>query len=266
MKKTFITLLALAGVAVGADTLTVETATSSGYNADRDKYLTSVSEWGYFWNLQDKDGSTRPDGKVGNAYANGGVLTSITTEGNADYDLQFMEKSLRTVYVNEALYFNAVTLSDANLALAFTIDFGTAGSITTAQNINFGQKVTAFNFSATLTEEQIQTLANGGTVNRTLLAGNGNSGIWNFGDRAKDNKELTLVGLDSSYEYVGQISDASTLSEGQYGILWSDGDADSVSFVVKGITPSETPNIPEPATATLSLLALAGLCARRRRA
>lgn len=60
------------------------------------------------------------------------------------------------------------------------------------------------------------------------------------------------IGYD--YEFV-KVDSAEALKEGQYTYLVIGGD--KITFAARAI--------PEPATATLSLLALAGLAARRRR-
>ncbi len=56
---------------------------------------------------------------------------------------------------------------------------------------------------------------------------------------------------------MGVVADLSALDMNQVGIVWGNKDMLLVGKVVKGV--------PEPTTGTLSLLALAGLCIRRRK-
>lgn len=88
--------------------------------------------------------------------------------------------------------------------------------------------------------------------------------------------QLTSVKTDTDYilqgSIVGGASDVANL-----GTFWTDGGADDFTIktvtdmsAIEGDTPGfisyvKTKTIPEPTTATLSLLALAGLAARRRR-
>lgn len=75
-------------------------------------------------------------------------------------------------------------------------------------------------------------------------------------------------GIPSSL-YINTLSKNSAVSEIE--VYWSLLSADEIAAAMTnlagaGSTPSEpTPSVPEPTTATLSLLALAGLAARRRR-
>lgn len=139
-----------------------------------------------------------------------------------------------------------------------TMNFGTNGSLTTSSNVNFGQSLTQASFTAGVTQDQMAILATGGSVTRTLLTGTSNWGIWNLFDHGT--KSFVVEGLED-YEFVGMMKDASSLQAGQYALVYSDTNGtDTVSMVVVG-----QELVPEPATATLSMLALAGLLARRRR-
>lgn len=190
------------------------------------------------------------------------VVTALTTENDATYNLVFnpsQDSSVTTpsFKLNQAIYLYEVNVAGDTLPTSFTIDFGTAGSITTGSHLNFGQSVTSFTLSASLTEEQLSTLAAapGNVVTRTLMTGKGGNGIWNFIDRGT--KKITIDNLEG-YVYVGQVASAEVLKNGEFGFIYT-GDkasANSLQLVVKA---------PEPTTATLSLLALAGLAARRRR-
>lgn len=62
---------------------------------------------------------------------------------------------------------------------------------------------------------------------------------------------------DTEVMFKGVVADLSALDMNQVGIVWGEQDVKLVGKVVKGV--------PEPTTGTLSLLALAGLCIRRRK-
>lgn len=243
MKKTLIALMALAGAASAASELIY-------WGGNNGQDLLTIQN-GYTPYLS-TNGSNR---------APGSIVDTLKTVGDVTYDLTFASKkdsNVRTpsFALNDAIYLNSLTVGSLN-PTSFTINFGTAGSITTAQNINFGEAVTSFTLSASMTDEQLVDLEAGKVVTRTLMTGNANWGIWNFGD--KGTKTFIVDNLDG-YKYVGAVANADELQAGQFGYIYNDtGSIDSVDLVVKGLS------IPEPTTATLSLLALAGLAARRRR-
>ncbi len=81
-----------------------------------------------------------------------------------------------------------------------------------------------------------------------------------------------LIGLthQNGNGSVSKTYDTNTVDASQLFVLWTanhpDGNAGGGALVtVSNIALSYTPAVPEPATATLSLLALCGLAARRRR-
>lgn len=242
MKKSILALMALAGMASAATDLIYW----GGANGED---LLTIS------------GGYTPYLAQDSHRANGSVVTALTTENNADYNLVFNPSQDSNVAtpsfkLNQAIYLNQLNVAGDTLPTSFTIDFGTAGSITTSSNINFGQSVTSITLSASLTEAQLAALAAGEVVTRTLMTGKGNSGIWNFGD-SHISKTFIIDNLEG-YRYVGKVTSAEQLQFGQYGFIYNDTayGPDSIQLVVQA---------PEPTTATLSLLALAGLAARRRR-
>ena len=139
-----------------------------------------------------------------------------------------------------------------------SIDFGTSGKITATQNLNFETSVKTFEFTLTLTDGQLNELNNGSDVTREILLGQDNYGIWNFGDRGT--KTISITNWDNSNEnYVGLITDTSTLGAGEWGYIYTDTSSqDSVAIYIAGI--------PEPSA--FGLLAGVGalaLCVSRRR-
>ncbi len=246
MKKTLITLLALAGVAAAATDLTY-----LGGNNNKD--LTSIED------------SNFPYLGLGNTYANSNILESITTVGNKDYNLTFDDTGAVSFIVNESLYFNQIYTTGA--VTSYTITFGANGSLNAATkkdqtwggSIQFTQNATV-TLNIGVSEEQLANTTAGEIFKRTVINSTDTlkNAIWNVTDKLTVN----AIGLNG-YENVGLVADVTTLQAGQYGymkVLSGDensGGADGISLVFKAI--------PEPTTATLSLLALAGLAARRRR-
>ena len=92
------------------------------------------------------------------------------------------------------------------------------------------------------------------------------------GEDVANEVTFTVVYDTTKSLFVGTLSAAGETAEIDLGSFFEvnaitatfDGDASYVANV-SNISLTVTKNVPEPATATLSLLALAGLCARRRR-
>ena len=275
MKNTLLLTAAASATlsAFATDTLTAE-VTSGGD-------LLHVSEYGYFWNLQDTTGVTRPEG-TGNAWAGvpknsgstyqseGSVYQKLTTQGNTDYNLRLGGESVDFTLSSDVYINQLSTVS----GLTSTIIRFDGGTLTSSGSMGFG--------SSTITLDVSAIAAEGDIFRTTLLS---SDRIFGFGTKF-DN--LTLSG--GSMDYKGVLfynrnakkyynSADISISNGYYGV--KDG-ATAVtidqsawgSYLVADITANSGASIkslsyltvvPEPATATLSLLALAGLAARRRR-
>ena len=235
MKKTLITLLALAGAAAG-ETITLAIPADG-----------TTNNGGH--------GSTGAEAALTN-YANsadGGYM--FNTGGQVNPDASFNEGILRT---------------DGGLVcLTLAPRHGAGGSgeaiVLSGKELN-GYEVDSFTFSITSS-----SCTSEGTVALTLAViekGTGNT--WSVNQRStgtltvnSDSGAEVKLTLDSaiewsdSYKVVAMIDNtAKTLTGGN-----------SPTYTMTGIsvTATGTPVVPEPATATLSLLALCGLAARRRR-
>ena len=81
--------------------------------------------------------------------------------------------------------------------------------------------------------------------------------------------EFTLTVGDASATYVVENFDNTVFNKGVNNNVWTNGGTEklyNISLATAGcVTIASSPVVPEPATATLSLLALCGLAARRRR-
>lgn len=247
MKKTIITLLALAGVAAAATELTY-------WGEDNNKDITTISGFSF------------PYLGNGNSHASSDIHTAITTVGNTDYNLNFKDENNEPVsfIVNEALYFNQIY--STGTVTSYTITFGENGSLNAATAYNSWGGAIRFSQGAVValtvgvSEAQLASTAAGEVFTRTVInsTDTASNAMWNVTDKLT----VTATGLDG-YLNVGLVDDITTLQAGEYGymkVLSEDenqGAADGISLVFRAI--------PEPSTATLSLLALAGLAARRRR-
>lgn len=82
----------------------------------------------------------------------------------------------------------------------------------------------------------------------------------------KGGNSITLTGTTETLtaKFVGYRTNSLTLQDGEIGLLLPIG-YETLALVGKGLIATPLVTTPEPATATLSLLALAGLASRRRR-
>lgn len=272
MKKTLIALTILSAFpSAMADAPLVTKLT---YIGDGSSDLMTVNQWEYFSNMKDvllitrsgkSDATGTPYAYAGNFEHNNqtyNVLTSVSTAGNKDFDLEFSKSSF-VVKINEALNFNLI---DASKTSTCTWIFGSEGSVTTSSKfdqwgggIRFA-KGASVTFSLTVTDEQLLSVGQDGIFRRDLMISldETETGIWNVAN----NLTLDVTGL-TNYTSIGLIEDINNLQAGQYGYMVKNPKSDdkfagdAITFVFKAV--------PEPTTTTLSLLALAGLAMRRRR-
>lgn len=259
MKKTLILLSACAPMLHAAEDLLydagsygVDLLTMQSWNGDYFPYLLDSSGWGIDYHP---------------------TYDKLTTEGNTNYNIVFYDPwafnytETPNFTLMQAIYVNHIRTYGGSGITAVTINMDHSGSMNAADTMDFGSDLTTLTLMATLSDAQIAQLSNGEVITRTLLAAG--NGILNYNDSVATN--LTLSGVEG-YNFVGQVISADQLKEGEYGYVYSDTEtADSISMVIKGKNGSaEGPdsgdgNVPEPTTATLSLMALAALAARRRR-
>ena len=240
MKKTFITLLALAGVAMGAgETITL----GSYYTVDGEKYSTVDNFHGKTEHEVGKLvlGDDAPS-------ANYSDLTSGT-----DKTISFVSSGLHnftgTPSTGDALQITTIQLSTPSNG--WYLD--AANEDIRYMTVTVGE--TVYDYKAF----QVVDRGTGDDIVGTITYDFTDSATpitFNYGDTITLNFVSNTSGTKTSIPLFTNIT----------GPAYETGWFASIKLNTVAVSATETPNIPEPATATLSLLALAGLCARRRRA
>ena len=231
MKKTLIALLALSGAAMGAD----YTGTFSNASTSSPTPIFEFNNPDLPLTLTLSDYSA---GYNGNGSLNAGSLRPNVNVGGA--------------------IVNSVEQDGTPWSANFTLQNNSAETITLG-SITFD----AYAFNAGGAAQAADTLTR--KINFTLTGGIQSSVVHSFtnetdpNDSTKkiehwdDNPTLTFTPIE--------ISSGDKLT---FTLKVSESDSKGCYVGLTGVTFS-TPNVPEPTTATLSLLALAGLAARRRR-
>ena len=239
MKKTMIALLALSGVAVASITTSSDDITVRGEssltidNAFLTANLTTPTHW------TDIDNQC----KVGSFYfrdytaADSLSLTFDTTIGL--YQLEITHPgTLNLTFNNGAAVYTSSTTS-------YTNDGGNANN-----HVSYGTNRPETTISVSLTDSQMEVLIADKVLTYSLIH---TSSAWN-NEKLGSLTLANVSALDAmNFTNKGVISSAADLQEFEYGLINTNS---GMTLVAK---------TPEPATATLSLLALAGLASRRRR-
>ena len=240
MKKTLIALMALAGMAYAAD-YTVENSWTVNFGSEYSngyQITGSVESIDNTWDIVAVTGGSQTDSSKR-------IHLRDSEFGNWTDDFQFSV----TLTLGE-------TISASNAWPVFAEIGGSDTFVRFGPYTNAGNYV-SFDGNFTKNDALLDTtfsVAGGETYTVTLtkigtdltLAVDGrNVAFGTLADTVSGNITEVVLGGDHNNNY--KIN--STVHSASYGI----------------VTPAESPVVPEPATATLSLLALAGLAARRRR-
>ena len=276
MKKTLITLLALAGVAAAADKVQID---FGRYDAQTEGYYNIYVAEGYTTGAQ-----------IAN-YVNG--ETSATTEhsltlGEQEITLTYEHTTGLQNYGGQGLMPTLTTTEEANWKNAYNgnLPSGVQGNvsdgITTQAKDNGGtHRLTFSNLAAgTYTLSAFGAFYGKDPFSAiTVSLGDGLTANWSFqacetGTWSTNSTAISKNTVDLN-SYVAGGGNATPYNHGYYftadGITVEEG-ADLSVIIAGADGGARTPlnyvslqMVPEPTTATLSLLALAGLAARRRR-
>lgn len=267
MKKTLTALAVFAGIALGDQDLTIDGTTTGNFDSLNGNGNTvcdiSVTETATV---------ARIDGSSINNLTTITLMVAdnatFTVTGNAKLPFNNTNKTYSTMVtlgensqfnVNGILYFGSRNSTYTGIVQNTSITFGSGASMTvgTLETVAAGGGTSSLTLTAYFDADAIDYLTNEEnfysdvTYTRTLVtATNG------FSNYTADSFSLTgIADLDTlGYANVGVVTSMDSLKDGDYGLLYTN---NQLSLVAK--------TIPEPATAALSLLALAGLTVRRRR-
>lgn len=245
MKKTLITLLALSGVAA-ADTLTISNANNTA--ATTGNWFATLSATAE--NVTSSNTFTATD------YTNSfySVATNVGNGGSYDYVLTFTLKQ-------------NITLTD----FKFDVFFHNSDGCTQGKNRTAKCAITLF--PVTNTTEPLYSKTDVLATSNQPQNGNGDA---SYNGSAYDENGELIINTTTAWQADGSrvataniaMDNGITLTTGtsyNLKIHVESGDAQQGMFVGIGNITMNGQVVPEPTTATLSLLALCGLAARRRR-
>lgn len=276
MKKSLIALLALAGVAMGGVQQNADgTLQSTGGNY---VYSWQNAEWKYLPSDKttgDLEGpkNTYTPGSWGDTaiygYSYDASSGKFTPTTNSITNVPVLGQGAAHLYLSGDI---TATIGDfganqtVHLAHNTTLTMGCDVGLKNNLTLDYGNMTTSSSLvehtantiwmsgNSSLTLSGTYTVESGKLFEKTIFTtiGEYSGGSLTLNNITNSFTVVTVNGVE--LENIGVISDASALKSGQSAIVWSEDKATLVAMMV-----------PEPTTATLSLLALAGLAARRRR-
>ena len=242
MKKTLIALMALAGVASAAEWVyETPTITSGSYELKMDNWTTGDSSlYGYLYGVFVEGGTLTFNLGINYTGTNCGHYQALLHVGQQNTGFSIFANGGPNIIVSPK--------HATNDAYELSTNLGTGSStvaITLAGNAQTQQ--------ATVT-----ATVNGKAINDSVtLSWDAMGWNTNDGEAAKYSINKVAPGYSNNYD---DKPDNQTLIRPANTTTLTSGSVTFAAGTGKAIL------VPEPATATLSLLALAGLCARRRRA
>lgn len=257
MNKTLITLLALSGMASAATATRIYPDIPYTIPSDGTEYQLNF----------DATDAEDPSFVVSTS---GAVKVSKTDA----YSSSNMEGATVTLTLGGTMTVSDTWGNNFKNSMTLNYNFGEVGKIDSVK-FGLGGNATTVNITTVTTLSQLEGVTDD-LYSRLLIDNDGF--IWNSNGTAEAGKwSITDAGLTTlGYSSAGVLSyrdgsyyDVTTgnevvLGEMQYALVL-DGLTYGVDTGCKTVRLVATPAVPEPTTATLSLLALAGLAARRRR-
>ena len=245
MKKTFTLILAAAGVAMAATEIDL-TDKWEGNTANISSVTFTDGKATFFLtlNLEQLDDWTTADGNVSLGYLSADNTNNATTMLGTSINSQFGTiRNWRNNGIGDSFQGTISTLplpDDIN-----GVEYAYATLVSYVYTYNNASKIKTDMYLWSKDLKKVDELtSNTSTLGSTLLIG----------------KSYSSFTINSDYVYSDQVA----LYNGQ---LSADQDPYEIakSLLPAASTPGTDSTVPEPTTATLSLLALAGLAARRRR-
>lgn len=247
MKKTFTLILAAAGVAMAATEIDL-TDKWEGNTADISSETFTEGKATFFLtlNLEQLDAWTTADGNVSLGYLSADNTNNATTVLGTSINSQFSTiRNWRNNGNGETFQGTISSLPLPDDIDGVKLEYAYATLVSYVYTYNNASKIKTDMFFWSKDLEKVHELtSNTSTLGSTFLSGISYSSFT----------------INSDYVYSDQVA----LYNGQ---LSEDQDPYEIakSLLPAASTPGTDSTVPEPATATLSLLALAGLAARRRR-
>lgn len=248
MKKTLIALMSVAGMAMADTTLLSMDFTSLTGSTDNN---TPAGWTAGQWNGNDNTpyyNFGENGAVVGQPWKQNYLTTTMNIASLGDYKISF------TLYNNGEDTGNMFFLSSDTYSIVMGNSYNSnseiyVGTLAEAVGRDFVCFQTGTKINPTVLDNS-SGLNVSGDIAYTLTMKDGNMTI-TIGEETAPTWSTTITGLeDVTFTKIGFMNDGGPGNSGVKKIT---------------ITTPDTPAVPEPATATLSLLALAGLAARRRR-